>query len=355
MPVSREDASAWDAIRLTFALWTFVILLYMPIIAEKHRGEGWFSVALDVSTMFVSIGFAMLLFLAHRATLASSQGVRFVIMASAILLAVLGQSVFDFLFTGFIAHNVVDAWKDLPRDLAHNYSGAFNYICVFGANVALFHLAYQRRRGQRQLRSLADAHSAAQQAQLTALRFQLNPHFLFNTLNAISSMIVTKRNAEAELMTERLSSFLRASLSSDPTELVSLEEELALIEEYLEIETVRFEERLAVEIHCEPRIADVPVPSFLLQPLAENAVKYGVSPSPEPVLIRIDAARQGSQLVIRVEDDGRFSDTPGDRSGTGVGLANVRRRLDALYGDRAAIEAKPLERGYAVMIRLPLE
>jgi len=354
MPISSEDARPWDAVRLTCGLWVFVILLYMPIIADNHRGEGWFSTALDVSTMFVSIGFAMLMFLIYRATLATRLQARLVVIAAAIFGAVLAQSVFDFLFVGFVAHNIEEAWHELPRDLAHNYGGAFNYLCVFGVNMALFHLAYQRRRDQRQQRSLTDAHSAAQLAQLTALRFQLNPHFLFNTLNAISSMIVTRRNAEAEQMTERLSSFLRASLASDPMEMVPLEEEFALIEEYLDIETVRFEERLLVDIQCSPEAASLPVPSFLLQPLAENAVKYGVSPSPEPVRVQIDARCEGNALVIRVADDGRFAHETSGRAGTGVGLSNVRRRLEAVYGARSALETRVMDPGFAAVIRIPI-
>lgn len=355
MPVSEDDARPWDAIRLTCALWVFVILLYMPIIAANHAGESWFSMALDMSTMFVSIGFAMLVFLAYRATLTTTPTTRFMALFAAVLGVVLAQSFFDFIFIGFTAQNIVTAWRDFPRDLANNYGAAFNYLCVFGANLALFQLAYQHRRGQRQMQSLTDARSAAQQAQLMALRFQLNPHFLFNTLNAISSMIVTRRNADAELMTERLSSFLRASLASNPTDLVPLEEEFALIEEYLDIETVRFQERLSVEIQCTPEAAAVPVPSFLLQPLAENAVKYGVSPSPDPVVVNIDGRREGKQLVITIKDDGRFSHEASDRAGTGVGLANVRRRLDALYGGRSSLEAVSLNHGFAAVIRLPID
>jgi signal transduction histidine kinase len=354
MPVSRDDARLWDAIRLTCALWVFVILLYIPIIANNHAGEGWFSMALDISTMFVSIAFAMLLFVIYRSTIIKPPAIRFVALSAAMLAIVLGQSFFDFLFTGFVAQNIVAAWQEFPRDLAHNYGGAFNYLCVFGANLALFHLAYQHRCGQRQIQSLTDARSAAQQAQLMALRFQLNPHFLFNTLNSISSMIMTKRNADAELMTERLSSFLRASLSSDPTELVPLGEEFALIEEYLDIETVRFEERLSVEICCSPEAAIIPVPSFLLQPLVENAVKYGVNPSPDPVLVRIDGRCEGNKLVITVQDDGRFSHETTDRAGTGVGLANIRRRLDTLYGGRSMLDTVSLHPGFAAVIRLPI-
>ena len=226
---------------------------------------------------------------------------------------------------------------------------------MFGVNLALFQLSFGRRRNLRQISQLAAAQSATQQAQLAALRFQLNPHFLFNTLNAISAMIVTQRNAEAERMTDRLASFLRASLASDPTALVSLEDELALLEEYLEIEAVRFGDRLSLEIDCTTAAAAAQVPGFLLQPLVENAIKYGVGPSPHPVRIRIDARVEGDALVITVEDDGAFAGEVIKAGSTNVGLANVRRRLDALYGGRARLEAGPLNPGFAAIIRLPID
>jgi LytS/YehU family sensor histidine kinase len=184
--------------------------------------------------------------------------------------------------------------------------------------------------------------------------YQLNPHFLFNTLNAISAMIVTRRNDEAELMTDKLSSFLRASLTSDPTELVPLDQELTLMEDYLEIESIRFGERLHVEIDCASDACGVPVPSFLLQPLVENAIKYGVAPSLEPVNIRVTGRREQGELVVTVEDDGRAAANAITSAGTGVGLQNVRRRLAALYGDSGTVTAGRREQGYAAVIRLPV-
>jgi len=214
---------------------------------------------------------------------------------------------------------------------------------------------YTRRRDVRRERQLAEARWSAQQAQLTALRFQLNPHFLFNTLNAISSMIVTGRNEEAEQMTDKLSSFLRASLSSDPTELVPLESELALLEEYLEIETIRFGERLNVEIPCTSEAAEVLIPSFLLQPLVENAIKYGVGPSPHPVTITLSAEVDVDFLVLEVTDNGGGAAEHVQPAGTGVGLENVRRRLEAVYGARASLNAHRLPQGFQVTICVPLD
>ena len=130
-----------------------------------------------------------------------------------------------------------------------------NYILVFGVNMILFHVNYARRAAIQQERQLAEADLAAQQAQLAALRYQLNPHFLFNALNSISALIVTRRNKDAEAMTDKLSGFLRTSLNADPAELIPLDEELALTEEYLDIESVRFGERLNVEVDCAPRPA----------------------------------------------------------------------------------------------------
>ena len=151
---------------------------------------------------------------------------------------------FDLMFQGWIADHVVQAWQSLPADFSRAYSSTLNYILVFGVNMILFHVNYARRAGIQQERRIAEANMAAQQAQLAALRYQLNPHFLFNSLNSISALIVTGRNKDAEAMTSRLSDFLRSSLNADPSELIPLDEELALTEEYLEIESVRFGERL---------------------------------------------------------------------------------------------------------------
>jgi len=348
------DAQWREAILLTVLLWLFVLVIYLPVLIERHDGEKWGSIALDGATVFVSMLLAMPIFALFRVTKGWTPPRRMVALAAAVVGAAIVQTAFDFLFTGWVAQNLEGSWQALPRNLNRSYGAAINYICVFGVNLALFHLLSARRRELNQERQLAEARSATQQAQLAALRFQLNPHFLFNTLNAISAMIVTRRNDEAEQMTDKLSSFLRASLSSDPTALVPLDSELALIEEYFEIESIRFGDRLAVEVDCSKEACGALVPGFLLQPLVENAVKYGVAPSKERVLIRIGAVTEGSDLVVTVEDDGVFAAEQVKTGGAGVGLRNVRRRLETLYGPAASLEAGPRKKGYAATIRLPM-
>nr|WP_243852913.1 histidine kinase [Sphingomonas naasensis] len=203
-------------------------------------------------------------------------------------------------------------------------------------------------------RRLVEARHATQQAQLAALRFQLNPHFLFNTLNAISSLIVTRRNEEAERMTMKLSEFLRLSLEADPDAEVMLDEELGNTQSYLEIEAVRFGDRLKTEFECPAELLGAWVPSFLLQPLVENSVKYAVAPSRKPVLLSVRASAAQGTLRLVVEDSGRQGVGLAPATGTGLGLDNVRKRLAAFYGAQASVEAQAKGRGFAVQLALPL-
>lgn len=352
-PIMRE--AGWrEAILLTIALWSFVAIIYLPVLLDRHAGEGWGSVALDEGTVLVSMALAMPLFAVFQGTRDWALLPRAFALAGAVLAISIFQVGFDLMYTGIVANRVDTAWENLPTDVSRGYRATFNYVCVFGVNVALFHLVSSRRHEVQQAQELAHALSAAQHAQLAALRYQLNPHFLFNTLNAISAMIVTRRNEEAELMTDKLSSFLRASLASDPTELVPLDQELTLMEDYLEIESIRFGERLHVEIDCASDACHVPIPSFLLQPLVENAIKYGVAPSLEPVNIRVTGRREGEELVVTVEDDGRATGIAVKTGSAGVGLQNVRQRLWALYGELAMLTAGSRGEGFAATIRLPV-
>lgn len=355
---ATHDASVvvpWrEAVLLTMALWLFVLLIYMPMLLDRHAGGSLSSVALDGSTVFVSMLFGVGLFAVFRATLRWPETSRVIALGATVVVIAVFQSMFDLLFTAWIADNLDSSWAVLPRNMTRAYAAAFNYVCAFGVNLALFQMAFARRCDVAHERQLAEAHSAAQQAQLMALRFQLNPHFLFNTLNAISAMIVTGRNAEAEQMTSKLSTFLRTTLASDPAELVPVEEELALIEEYLEIESVRFGERLSVAIHCTPEAGAAPVPSLLLQPIVENAIKYGVGRSQKPVRVVLSGAVDGDTLLLSVEDDATALDDTACTHGTGVGLTNVRRRLAAHYGGAASLEAGPGKSGFRVAIRIPV-
>lgn len=233
------------------------------------------------------------------------------------------------------------------------------YAWMFGLVGALYMIMQANRAVLEQQRQLADARTAAAEAEsaataarLAALRYQLNPHFLFNTLNAVSSAVITRRNAEAETMLEKLAEFLRVTLAADPQGLIPLEDELATIQAYLEIESVRFRDRLGVDFSCPTELRGALAPSFILQPLIENAIKHGVSRASGPVTVRLEVARDGDDLIVLVEDDAERSGEPA--RGAGVGLKNIRQRLEVLYGPRGLLQTTARERGFLAMVRMPL-
>ena len=195
---------------------------------------------------------------------------------------------------------------------------------------------------------------AAQDAELRSLRYQVNPHFLFNTLNSLSSLVMTGKPKEAETMIQNLSNFYRTSLSSDPLEDVTLEEEVELQRLYLEIESIRYPKRLRVSINIPQDLMTQHVPALILQPLVENAIKYGVSRSTRPVQITIKAERDGSNLVLSVTDDAEAVDAS-HGGGNGIGLANVRDRLEARYKSAARLDTQVITGGgFIAMLTLPL-
>ncbi len=195
---------------------------------------------------------------------------------------------------------------------------------------------------------------AAKAAELRSLRYQVNPHFLFNTLNSLSALVLTGKAQAAERMILTLSTFYRRSLAEDPTGMVSLEAEVALQRAYLEIEAVRFPERLVPEIDVPEDLLSAEVPGMILQPLVENSVKYGVAPVGRAVTVRIAAREEYGRLVLEVADNGPGA--AGKAGGLGIGLTNVRDRLEARYGEEAGLVSGPAEGGgWRTVIRLPLE
>jgi len=203
-------------------------------------------------------------------------------------------------------------------------------------------------------RRAAALRAAAQTAELRALRYQINPHFLFNTLNSLSSLVMGERREAAERMIGNLAAFFRTSLAGDPAADVPLSEEIYLQQLYLDIETVRFPERLAVAIDIPDALLSVCVPALILQPLVENAVRHGVACSRGRVTIRITARNQPGHILLSVEDDGDGARGAG-RPGGGLGLRNVRDRLAARFGEAADLDARPVPgQGYRARISMPL-
>ena len=198
----------------------------------------------------------------------------------------------------------------------------------------------------------AELQAQAHEAKLRALHSQINPHFLFNSLNSVSALILERRTEEADAMVSMLSRFLRMGLAVDPSDRIPLEKELALQRAYLEIERLRYPD-LEVEIVVPPALEAALVPSLILQPVIENAVKYGVAGSPPPARITIEARREGEQLIVEVTDGGGSATPPA--AGSGIGLRHVAERLRLIHGERAALAHGPLpEGGYRVRIAMPM-
>jgi two-component system, LytTR family, sensor kinase len=209
---------------------------------------------------------------------------------------------------------------------------------------------------QKQRESALRSAALAQEAQLKMLRYQLNPHFLFNTLNAISTLILDNQNRTANHAVTRLSEFLRYTLDQDPMKKVTLRQEMEALDLYMNTERLRFGGRLRLEYAVEEPALDAMVPSLLLQPLIENAVKYAVSPREDGGFIRVEGRARGDMLEITVIDDG-----PGLRDGNaliegrGVGLRNTRERLNVLYGEKHRFAVLNSHPGMRIEIGLPLE
>ena len=236
--------------------------------------------------------------------------------------------------------------------------GTFMYFTTLGCMHAFGYFVEARQR-EAQAAKLA---AQVAEARLSALRMQLHPHFLFNSLNAITVLVRDQDTANAARMLDLLSDVLRQVLRSDQAHETSLSEELSFLERYLAIEQVRFSDRLRVRFDVDEPLLDAAVPAFLLQPLVENALRHAVARRANGGTIEISAARDRDDLVLSVTDDGAGTVEPDAatpaRSGNGVGLANTRERLTTLYGTgaRLDLQARGAEgrSGTIATVRLPL-
>jgi LytS/YehU family sensor histidine kinase len=236
-------------------------------------------------------------------------------------------------------------FPDMVYSLLPNFA---SYLFLFTIIVAW---QYYRRYREREL--VASQLSAQlSQAKLQALRMQLNPHFLFNAMNSISMLVRRNDNTHAVRMLAGLSDLLRYVLEDSPTDEVPLRDEIAFLERYLEIERVRFGDRLHVHVDAAADTLDAFLPNLLLQPLVENAIRHGVARKVTPGRIEIAARKLGDRLILQVTDDG-----PGlgpSLAGTGVGLANTRSRLEQIYGGEQSFELRAAQpNGAVATISLP--
>ena len=241
--------------------------------------------------------------------------------------------------------------------LGYMANSGFTAYVILSWSALWFGIRNGRELAAARERALA-AQAQANLAQLKMLRYQLNPHFLFNTLNAIATLVLERANDTAEKMLGALSRFLRFTLDQDPQAKVPLKREMEVLDLYLRIEKMRFEERLVLDIQIDPAAEPALVPSLILQPLIENAIKYAVASNEDGCRIGIRALVSGHWLELELTDNGPGSPSfaPGAPESNGVGLRNTRERLATLYGERQRliVENRP-EGGVRVRITLPFE
>jgi LytS/YehU family sensor histidine kinase len=241
-------------------------------------------------------------------------------------------------------------WKQLPHEVSRAEGALFGVGALFYLLVATFHYVVLELELRHQALERESALALqAQRAELQALRAQVHPHFLFNSLNTVSSLIGYDP-AKAREACVLLAEYLRGTLRAQDQSLVSLHDEWALCERYLRVEALRLGERLRVEVALDPAAAACFVPSLLLQPLVENAMTHAIAPVEEPRPLRVVAQRKDARLAIRLENG--VDPAPRARDG-GVGLANVRARLFAQYGDNATLRIERDAEQFVVLLDLP--
>ncbi|MEP6784201.1 MAG: histidine kinase [Sphingomonadales bacterium] len=262
------------------------------------------------------------------------------------------------------AYSTIDAWVYTMVNEGRNVvevdlflgSAVLNAL-LLGAWSALYYSINFFLIAERQTLQLLKLEATASSAQLAMLRYQLNPHFLFNTLNSISTLVLLKQNDRANAMLGRLSSFLRYTLVNEPEAQVTIEQEVETLKLYLDIEKMRFEERLQSRFEIDPRVAKARLPSLLLQPLVENAIKYAVTTQEEGAEIAVVARLSGERVQITVSDTGPGLNDATVRPSysTGVGIANIRDRLAQAYGpDHRFDSGNAPQGGFAVTIEIPM-
>ena len=349
-PEELVEARARAATLLTLIFWTASYVL-ATLALYLSGNPHWVAISgMRILSTLLGLGFCYVIHLLLRNRRLKTTKSR--LIALALVAPVLAEV---FAWANYFAGAAVDPAASLS---GFNWSDAIRTILFwtwfFLAWAGLYlALMYGFDVHEEQRRS-AELRERAHIAQLRALHSQINPHFLFNSLNSVSALILDKDSEKADEMVVKLARFLRLGLAADPTRKIPLELEIELQRTYLEIEQLRFPD-LRIDVSMDAALKDALVPSLILQPIIENAVKYGVSEAPPPAAISVKAQAVGQKLVLEVVDSGKGRGSPA--AGAGIGLANVRERLALLYGDDESglTAGRDSEGQFKVEISLPLE
>jgi len=241
----------------------------------------------------------------------------------------------------------VDSWLD------SFYGGLFQSAYVYAALIAISHIVDSKDRLVRQQIETARINEAFSKAQLDMLRRQIEPHFLFNALNAIAGLVRDKQNGAAVSMIAGLSEFLRKVIEGADRQEVPLAEEVQFLQKYLEIEKARFADRLHVSVDIPEELLAIQVPSLILQPIVENAIKHGIAKQVRRGWVRVTADQSDGLLTLRVYNDGPHLDKEWEKTQRGLGISNVRTRLQIKYGDAFSLSLRNQGAGVEARVSLP--
>ena len=352
------------ALRPVLVIWGFGYLLVDITVTAMGRMPPGVSTIASIPLFILAVAWTLLLERLRQALRGRRPALAWLTLGTGVVGATAIHSLFDLYYFKWLSIALVPDWQRWAIDVTPEriFTVGLLYLWTFCLALTLLWAAGIGSAAERARLQASLLEAGKQRAEAAALRLQLNPHFLFNTLNSISSLVTLDRKQEAETMMEQLADFLRASLETDPMADVPLARELDTIDAYLGIETARFGERLEIEMHVAEGVSDAMVPNFILQPLVENAIKHGVARQRGPASIRISAEAGAGELVLSVinesggdanSETGRGEGEP-RRESTGIGLANIRQRLAIDYGDRGRLETRELANGYSAVIRLPL-
>jgi two-component system LytT family sensor kinase len=357
-PVCHADRGV--AIRSIFFFWAFYFVLntaHMAIAGAHDQLE-----MMCRRAAVVAIGISMTFVMYAVLWRLDSRSMRFMVIATFLVSVPISVA---YAVVNYTAFYVAVPTESLMREIAQMHADHESTIAVIADSTASWYFfiaawgvlyvalsyAAKVRRAERQA---AVYRSEAQAAQLRALRYQINPHFLFNTLNSLSALVLRQRTREAEKMITNLATFFRTSLTSDPAADIPLSDEIDMQRLYLDIERIRFPDRLSVVIDVPGTLENIPVPGMILQPLVENAIKHGVARNNRPVTLTIRAQADSDFLHLTVEDDAES--TPPSEPCEGVGLRNVRDRLVARFDGQAHVEYGRRDGGgFRVDLTIPLK
>jgi len=338
MEMPSRLARRWTFWAIQLVAWgSYGLLTYLSDLPSLAEAQMFSMLGVKLVRAALGMGLSLVLYVLYRQ----------VMVRRASLAAIAGIAVVASLVASVVWHVFYDIVSAAPGSgLAAAFdSGRFRmshpeYAFVMLAwSAAYLGIEFWRDSRVQERRAL-EARALAREAQLESLSYQLNPHFLFNALNSIRALVQEDRTKAREMVTQ-LSEFLRHTLVSAPTEKVPLSEEVEVLGRYLDIERTRFDERLSVTIEVDPDVAGIPVPSLILHPLVENAIKHGMRTSPAPLQVRIEARRDHGDLHIEVANTGRLEarESQGEGlDGTGIGLRNVSERLVQLYPGRHRLD-----------------